>query len=143
MSTIAVKLKRIHENRFLRFAFVGTFGFSVNWVTLYVALHGLDLDKVSAWFVGFLVSVTVTWWGNRTLTFSDRAAGRGGLVREWFVFLVSNGLGGLANFITYFVLVTFVPPPLGNPLLAIVAGTLVGLVFNFTVSSRVVFRKKG
>jgi putative flippase GtrA len=33
-----------------------------------------------------------------------------------------------------------VSAPLGNPLLANVVGTLVGLVFNFTVSSRFVFR---
>jgi putative flippase GtrA len=55
---------------------------------------------------------------------------------------LTNGLGALANFGCYYALVKHVPAPLGNPLLANVVGTLVGLVFNFTVSSRVVFRHK-
>jgi putative flippase GtrA len=141
VNTITARLKRIHEIRFLRFAFIGTLGFVVTWVALYLALHLAHLDKYSGWFAAFLVGVTFTWWGNRTLTFSDRAV-RSGLAREWLVFFLGNSLGALANFAVYFVLVTFVPPPFGDPLVAIVAGTLVGLVFNFTVSSRVVFRKR-
>jgi putative flippase GtrA len=138
---LAARVKRLHEVRFLRFGLVGTAGFAVNWVALYLALHLARLDKYSGWFVAFLVGVTFTWWGNRTLTFRDRAATRG-LGREWLAFSAGNSLGATANFAIYFVLVTFARPPLGNPLLAIVAGTLVGLIFNFTVSARFVFRAK-
>jgi putative flippase GtrA len=139
MKSLASTVKRVHEIRFLRFALVGTGGFLVNWVALYLALHVLRLDKYSGWFAAFFVAVTFTWWGNRTLTFRDRAAASG-LLREWFAFLIGNSLGAAANFAVYFMLVTFAPPPFGNPLLAIVAGTLVGLVFNFAVSAHFIFR---
>jgi len=139
MKFVPAGVKRFHEIRFLRFALVGTGGFLVNWVALYLALHLLPLNKYSGWFAAFLVAVTFTWWGNRTLTFRDRAATTG-LLREWFVFLIGNSLGAAANFLVYFFLVTFAPPPFGNPLLAIVAGTIVGMVFNFVISSRYIFR---
>ena len=140
MNLLPARVKRIHENRFLRFALVGTAGFLVNWVALYLALHLVRLDKYSGWFAAFLVAVTFTWWGNRTLTFRDRAA-KHGLAREWLAFLVGNSLGAAANFAVYFLLVTFTRQPLGDPLVAIVAGTLVGLIFNFAVSARFVFRE--
>jgi len=139
MKGLAERAKRIHEIRFLRFGFVGGCGFLVNWVALYLALHALRLDKYSGWFAAFFVAVTFTWWGNRTLTFRDRAASRG-LLREWFAFVIGNSLGAAANFLVYSVLVTYTPQPFGNPLLAIVAGTIVGMVFNFVVSSRYIFR---
>lgn len=140
MRALVERAKRIHEIRFLRFAFIGACGFVVNWVALYIALHVLRFDKYSGWFVAFFVAVTFTWWGNRTLTFRDRAATTG-LLREWFAFLVGNSLGAAANFSVYFLLVTFAPQPFDNPLLAIVAGTIVGMVFNFAVSSRFIFRE--
>lgn len=139
MTAMVATMKRVHEIRFLRFAAVGTAGFVVNWVALFLVLHLAHLDKYSAWFAAFLVGVTFTWWGNRSLTFRDRAAAQG-LAREWFVFFVGNSFGAAANFCVYFLLVTFASPPFDDPLVAIVAGTLVGLVFNFTVSARYVFR---
>ena len=139
MKALAERAKRIHEIRFLRFALVGTGGFVVTEFALYLALHLLHFDKYSGWFASFLVGVTFTWWGNRTLTFRDRAAASG-LLREWFAFLIGNSLGAGANFAVYFILVTFAPKPFCDPLLALVAGTVVGLGFNFIVSSRFVFR---
>jgi putative flippase GtrA len=136
---MAERAKRLHEIRFLRFAVVGAGGFVVTECALYLALHFAHLDKYSGWFASFMVGVTFTWWGNRSLTFHDRAATRG-LAREWFAFFIGNSLGAAANFLIYSLLVTFAPPPFGDPLLALVAGTLVGLAFNFTVSSRFVFR---
>ena len=97
------------------------------------------MNKYRAWFPAFVVAVTFTWWGNRSLTFRDRAATHN-IALEWLVFVLTNGLGALANFATYYLLVKYVPAPVGDPLLANAIGTLVGLVFNFTVSSRVVFR---
>lgn len=140
MTDLAARMKRLHHVRFLQFALIGTAGFLVNECVLFVVLH-LGLNKYQAWFPAFAVAVTFTWWGNRSLTFRDRAATRN-IALEWLTFVLTNGLGALANFGTYYALVKYVPPPVGNPLLANVVGTLVGLVFNFTVSSRVVFRRR-
>ncbi|HEX3666940.1 MAG TPA: GtrA family protein [Rhizomicrobium sp.] len=139
MRVLAERAKRVHEIRFLRFAFVGGCGFLVNELALYLTIYITGLNKYAAWFPAFAVAVTFTWWGNRTLTFRDRAASHG-LLREWLVFLIGNSLGAAANFFVYFVVLRFAPPPFANPLLALVAGTIVGLVFNFTVTSRFIFR---
>ena len=138
MTGLAARVKRLHQVRFLQFAFIGTAGFLVNECVLFVALH-LGLNKYQAWFPAFAVAVTFTWWGNRSFTFRDRAATRN-IALEWLTFVLTNGLGALANFGTYYLLVKYIAPPVGDPLLANVVGTLVGLVFNFTVSSHVVFR---
>jgi putative flippase GtrA len=134
-------LERLIQSRFLRFGLVGGAGFVVNWIALAVALRFAHLDKYSGWLAAFLVAVTFTWWGNRTLTFRDMAA-KTGLLTEWGTFVVANSLGAVANFAVYSALVTFAAPPIGNPLVAIAAGTLVGLVFNFTASRRFVFRDR-
>jgi len=141
MTSLAARLRRLHHVRFLRFALVGTAGFAVNECVLFVALRLGGLDKYQAWFPAFAVAVTFTWWGNRTFTFRERAASRN-IAWEWLTFVATNGLGALANFGSYYALVRYVPAPVGDPLIANVVGTLVGLVFNFTVSSRIVFRHR-
>ena len=62
------------------------------------------------------------------------------MAREWLKFLLANGIGALVNYGTYTVLVSFAPAPFGNPLLATAIGVGVGLVFNFTLSKRFVFK---
>jgi putative flippase GtrA len=132
-------VERVLGSRFLRFALVGGAGFVVNEVALAIALRLAHLDKYSGWLAAFLVAVTFTWWGNRTLTFRDFAA-RKGLIGEWAAFLLANSLGAAANFAVYSALVTFAARPFGDPFVAVAAGTLVGLVFNFAASQRFVFR---
>jgi putative flippase GtrA len=141
VNLLPARVKRLHEIRFLRFALVGTGGFLVNELVLYLALQLTHLNKYEAWFPAFAVAVTFTWWGNRTLTFREHAA-TSGLGREWLSFVFANSLGALANLTVYSLLVSEIPKPWGNPLLANVAATLVGLIFNFTVSARFVFRAK-
>lgn len=132
--------QQLLRSRFLRFAAVGGAGFVVNEAVLHLALV-LGADRYTGWLASFAVAVTFTWWGNRTLTFRDHAA-ETGLLREWATFVVANSLGALANFATYSLLVNFVAAPLGDPHLALAAGTIVGLVFNFTASRRFVFRRR-
>jgi putative flippase GtrA len=132
-------IERLYGSRFLRFAAVGSAGFVVNEIVLEGALRLLHLDKHVAWFVAFPIAVTFTWWGNRTITFRDVSA-RKGLISEWAAFFAANSIGAGANLAAYSALVTFVAPPIGDPLVANAAGTLVGLLFNFVASQRFVFR---
>jgi putative flippase GtrA len=130
---------RLLQSRFLRFALVGGAGFLVNSATLYAVIYLVHVDKYGGWFPAFLVAVTFTWWGNRTLTFRDVASSKG-LFREWAIFLVANSFGALANFAAYSALVKFAPHPLSYPLAANGVGTLVGMVLNFVASKHFVFR---
>ena len=141
MTNFAARMKRLHQTRFLRFGLIGAGGFVVDTSVLWLMIHGVGLDKYSGRAVSFMTAVTFTWFGNRVLTFRDRAA-RTGLLREWATFVVANAFGGFVNLALYTVLVTFAPPPASNPFFAVFAGVLAGLVFNFALSSRVVFRHK-
>lgn len=134
---------KLRQSRFLRFAAVGAVGFVVNEAALYVALTFIGLGKYGAGIFSFLVAVTFTWWGNRVLTFRSEAA-RGGaaVLAEWFKFVLANGIGFLVNYGVYAGLITFAPAPLDSPYLALACGTVAGLIFNFTLSRRLVFRSR-
>jgi len=132
---------RISRSRFLRFALVGGAGFLVNEAALWAALTLLGVGKYTGGVIGFLAAVTFTWWGNRTLTFPDRAAnGLQALFLEWLRFVGANGVGFAVNYGLYAALVTFAPAPADNPYIALACGTVAGLVFNFILSSRLVYR---
>ena len=139
MTELPARIKRLHQIRFLRFGLIGAGGFVVDTSVLWLMLHAVGLDKYSGRGVSFMAAVTFTWFGNRTLTFRDRAA-RTGLLREWATFVAANAFGGVVNLAVYTALVTFAPPPANNPFVAVFVGVLAGLVFNFALSSRVVFR---
>lgn len=130
------------SSRFLRFGAVGAGGYVVDNTVLYLMIHAAGLDPYSGRAVSFLAAATFTWWGNRTLTFADqRAHGLSGIAREWVRFILANAVGGLVNVGLYATLVKFAPPPVNNPFLALPVGVLAGLVFNFTLSKKLVFRE--
>jgi putative flippase GtrA len=131
------------QSQFLRFAAVGAAGFVVNEIALAAMIKLIGLDPYSGQIVSFLITVTFTWWGNRTLTFRGEAqhAPRG-IVEEWAKFVAANALGFAVNYCVYASLVRFAPPPANSPFLALAAGTIAGLAFNFTLSKRLVFRKE-
>jgi putative flippase GtrA len=136
---VAELARRIAASRFLRFAVVGAGGFVVDEAVLLLMTRVLHLDPYSGRAVSFFCAVTFTWWGNRVLTFRDRAASKG-LLHEWAKFLAANALGGVVNYGTYAALVAFAPRPLGIPFVALGFGAIAGLFFNFAMSHTFVFR---
>ena len=133
-------IERLRDSQFLRFAIVGGSGFFVNEAVLFLAIRFLHLGPYAGGVFAFLVTVTYTWWGNRMLTFrADAAHGGRAIVLEWFKFVMANTLGFLVNYAIYVSLVTWAPAPLNSPYVALAVGTLVGLIFNFTLSKRFVF----
>jgi putative flippase GtrA len=124
----------------LRFAVIGALGMPVDWVVLQMMVHwgtGPYLGRMISWFC----AATFTWAGNRYFTFaSSRARGLIATGREWIRFLAANAVGGLVNVGLYSVLVRFAPPPFNNLTVALVCGVLLGLLFNFTLSRKLVFK---
>lgn len=134
--------ERLYRLRFVRFGFIGGLGFIVNEAALLVAHYGLHAGPRLSWLIAFLPSVTFTWWGNRCLTFTDRAShGFTACASEWGRFVLANSFGAAVNYLTYELLIDFAPAPLSQPWLALMAGVLVGLIFNFTLSAKLVFRR--
>jgi putative flippase GtrA len=125
----------------LRFGVIGALGMPVDWSVLQLCVHwgtGPYWGRIISW----LCAATFTWVGNRYFTFPDtRARTFTGTVREWARFLAANAVGGLVSVGLYSVLVRYAPPPFNDLTVALVTGVLAGLVFNFTLSKTLVFRR--
>lgn len=123
--------------RIFAFAVVGTLGFLVD-AGVVLGLVRLSIGALAAQAIAFAVAVTVTWFGNRSWTFRDRV-GRLGLAQEWMRYVSANLVGWLVNNGVYSLLVLEVPVVAREPVWAVAAGSLAGLVFNYTATRRSVF----
>jgi len=123
------------SDTFLRFGIVGLFGLVWDTGTVYA------LRDIAGLYVagtcGFLVSASINWVVNRLWTFRDRA--HSSAYVQWVKFLAANSIGFVFNRGTFFALVTFSAFCRQQPVVAIVAGSIAGLCFNFFLSKRYVF----
>lgn len=134
-------VEQLLASKIIRFGAVGGAGFFVNEAALVVAKELLHLGNDAAWLFGFAVAVTFTWWGNRTITFHEhKSQGHSGIAAEYARFVATNSFGAFANWVVFKLLTSFAPWPLNNAYLALFFGVLVGMVFNFTLSKKLVFR---
>lgn len=123
------------SEKFIRFAIVGTLGFFWDTATVYAlkAHTGLYI----AGTCGFLVAATANWGMNRVWTFRDHDHIAPHL--QWVKFLVANLIGFVFNRGTFFTLVSISVLCRSQPVLAIIAGSMAGLCFNYFLSKRLVF----
>ena len=121
-----------------RFATVGALGFVVDSSVLYAGLAA-GLTLLSGRMVSFLTAATFTWYCNRRFTF--RSAGRD-YAREWLRYLIANAVGGGVNLGVYAALVTAVRAIAAMPVIAVAAGSISGLIFNFALSRALVFSRQ-
>jgi putative flippase GtrA len=135
--------ERLRNARFLRFGIVGAGGFVVDTVVLYFLFQRLGLPYPVARAISIFTAMNFTWVGNRFLTFRAEAASQPAAVAgEWFRFLATNAVGATVNWAVSNMLVQWAPRPASNPYFALCMGVAVGLVFNFTLSRRFVFRAR-
>ena len=129
--------------KLLRFAMIGALGFFVDAGVLWLATGYLSADLYSGRVASYLAAATFTWALNRHFTFLH--ASRRRAFFQWLRFLGVNLGGGVVNYSTYALLITFTPlkemPLWLGPTIAVGVGSLAGLVVNFTASSRFVFSK--
>jgi putative flippase GtrA len=123
----------------LRFSLIGTAGFVVDVAVLYLLTHS-GIDLYSARACSFVAAASFTWFGNRRLTFRSAAGSHRRLTGEWFLYLGAMTLGGLVNYGTYALLITYLPMFHDHPWLAVAAGTGAGLLINFTLARNVLYR---
>lgn len=128
-------MKRGLRVQVLRFGAVGVIGFFVN-AGLVEALAGL-INPLWAEAVAFPVAATTTWWLNRRYTFGT--SGDDWHV-EWLRYIGANAGGWLANNAVYFALILSFSLLYVHPSLAVAAGSLAGMVLNFTASKWFVFK---
>lgn len=129
----------------LNFALVGVAAAGVDAGVLAVAIHLLELGHYGGRAVSYLAAATFAWACNRHFTF--RSADRGGIVWQWLRYLVSGLGGGLVNFLVYGAVVETASRlqlapivHLLSPYVAVGCGSLSGMVVNFALARRLVFR---
>ncbi|MGE0225270.1 MAG: GtrA family protein [Acetobacteraceae bacterium] len=122
--------------QFAKFGAVGIVGLAIDTATVY-ALRG-PAGLYGAGVAGYFTAASSNWLLNRVWTF--RGQGGGPAHRQWARFLVANALGFVLNRGTYALLVTFSPLAARHPVIAVAAGAVVGMVLNFELSRRMVFR---
>jgi putative flippase GtrA len=134
---------RVWTSELVRFAVIGTVAFVVDTGVLYVALaNGLGFYSGRA--VSYLVAATFTWYGNRRFTFAAARASGGAstIAAEWIRFLSANLVGGAVNYCVYAGLIGVSSQVRALPVLGVAAGSIAGLLVNFTLSKFVVFRSQ-
>lgn len=122
--------------QFLRFSAIGTGGLAVDTAVLYSAMYGLGIGYYIARGMSWLSAATFTWSMNRRFTFRDDRP----LLTQWLKFLAANAVGGLINYGVSGLLVHFSAVVAAHPFIAVGAGSIAGLGFNFTASKWVVFK---
>jgi len=121
---------------FIRFGIVGTLGFLWDTATVYALKAAAGLYVAGA--CGFLVAATINWAINRFWTF--RHLDHNAAHRQLMQFLAVNSIGFIFNRGTFFTLVTLSLRCREQPVLAIIAGSLAGLIFNYFLSKKYVFK---
>jgi dolichol-phosphate mannosyltransferase len=124
--------------RFLLFALVGTVGLAVHLVTLDIALRFWPSSFAKAQTVAALVAMTCNFILNNLLTYRDQRLKGAAFARGLIVFCLVCGVGLLANVGVAFSI--YDKEPIWW--LAGASGALMGVVWNYAVSSLFVWRRR-
>ena len=123
--------------QFGMFGLVGLVGLAIDTATVYALWSAVGL--YAAGIAAYFTAATGTWLCNRLWTFRGLGGGEAWYV-QWARFLTANLTGFAVNRGLYAILVTFVGVAARHPEIAIAAGAVAGMVFNFNMSRKMVFR---
>jgi putative flippase GtrA len=127
--------------QFASFALVGVAGLIVDIAVLYACLW-IGLDYYSGRVCSFLAAVWATWELNRRYTFASSAGGTHGTPRpQWWRYLLAMLGGGMVNYLAYSVVVSLLPGLPFLPAVAVAAGSLAGMLVNFSSAKFLVFER--
>lgn len=124
---------------FRRFVTVGAAGFLIEAIILQALVSLFGLHAFTAVLIAFAVAVTVTWLLNRSYTFEVTVPHN---FVEWFKYTGVNSAGGIIHLLVYGFLVFYVPLLQQYPLIPLVISSAVAAVFNYSMSSSLVFGAK-
>lgn len=124
--------------QFARFALVGVAGLVVDVAVLYGCLW-LGLGYYAGRLCSFLAAVWTTWQLNRHYTFADGADEAP--PAQWWRYLLAMLGGGVVNYLAYSAVLSLVPGFPLLPAIAVAAGSLAGMVVNFSSAKLLVFNR--
>jgi len=120
-----------------KFAVIGGIGFLTEAAILQLLAGTETVGPFFARCVSFPTALTLTWTLNRRLTFCERAKGNSS--RKYSLYVLGQTIAAFANLAIYAGLIVVEPRLRHAPALALAAGSLVGLIFNFWWANSVVF----
>lgn len=124
-----------------KFALVGGIGFVVDSVTFSIIYQNYELELLTVRIIAFILAVLTTWLGNRLFTFRDRTHIE--TITQMRRFFLSASLSALPNLLVFKVMSALLAETSWGVYIAFVAGVGVGMVSNFLLSDRWVFKASG
>ena len=124
-------------SRFIRFGMVGASGFVVD-VSIFTLLTSIGIPHVTGRVGAYWVSASWNWMMNRRFTFS--AASKEEKARQWLKYLGMCAVSFVPSTGTYYLLTSYFALFAEYKQLALLAGVAVGMLFNFTGASVLIFK---
>ncbi|WP_163938372.1 GtrA family protein [Paraferrimonas sp. SM1919] len=132
-------MQALLNHKLFRFAIVGGGGFIVDLIVFSLLLELLGFSLGVARAIAFVVAATFTWWGNRIFTFNK--AEKTSKLKQWVKFFSVACFAAIPNFLVFSLLIWLLPNDVLAPYFALVAGILVGMLFNYFFSNKWVFKQ--
>jgi putative flippase GtrA len=123
-----------------KFAGVALIGFAISAVALHLGLEA-GLRPWSARLIALLAAMHVTFLINGRLVF--RSLTRERFLGQWAAYVANSTLGNLCNYFTFVTLESTHRPVIGDPYVALFAGSITAWAINFTGARFVVFGDAG
>jgi putative flippase GtrA len=121
------------------FLIAGVAGFLVDAGVLQLLTRYLGVEVHAARVVSFLTAVFATWQVNRRLTFGGGSRS-GGLLREWWRYLLSSMAGGAVNYLAFAIAIAGLKFARDHLYVGVAIGSVAGMLVNFMLYSTYVFR---
>jgi putative flippase GtrA len=127
------------SRQFFLFTIGGVIGFVVDAGLAQALVSWSDWNAYYSRLVSIPAAATVTWLWNRWQTFANQESGRS-LLSEWLHWMALMGVGALVNYGTYAALLMAFPMLHRWPAIAIVGGSVVAALFNFSTARLMLFK---
>jgi putative flippase GtrA len=119
-----------------KFSGVALIGFAVSAVILHLALEA-GLRPWASRLIALLCAMNVTFLINGRFVF--RALTRERFLAQWAAYTANSAVGNVCNYWVFVTLESTHRPVIGNPYVALLAGSIIAWAINFTGARFVVF----
>ncbi len=136
------KLGFIIPARFISFCIIGSLGLIIHIISLMVFNH-FDISFLFSQTFSTFIAMTFNFFMNNTLTYRDVRKKGFNLIKGLFLFYIICGVGAIANIgVANALFIGKIPGSEGLWYLSGIFGALVGVIWNFVMSSLITWKIK-
>ncbi|MFK0570527.1 GtrA family protein [Endozoicomonas sp.] len=134
-------LQRIlNSKRAFKFVLVGGVGFLVDVFLFSLCLHIFSMNTLAARIAAFIGAATITWAGNRLLTFNDRQ--QRACWQQWQKHMVTACFSAMPNFVVFQLYLSVFGDAVSSLYIAMMLGIAAGMCSNYLLSLHWVYAKR-